>query len=431
MSISKAGAQGLLPIEEGTASISANLSYDELRVLLQNVLSRIELFCNNNAEERRRILQSEFSRLMCAASEKTKRALDVVRSDAPLSYRVLEVLRFRRRELCTGFEYSLNDLKEWFSLAMLLGEPDTFQFGMQYAQELGPCSRKELGDCIFVNTSNAESLWHALLGVRAHVDYLVPFDFRCYGLILDDLIAMGDEPPHASLIQSVQSDVTLSMRELHAEWLLNVSTAINLRLETFFLAVAIVDRYLSKVVIRRGLLHLVGCAALLLASKQEEIFPVPLHTLVRHGKGQFTVDMLVATECKLFEHVGFDVVIPTLSAVGMGILLPQDPPPSEVQRNCLLYILATLAIRTHYRQYRLSSLAAAAVYLSRVCFSIPTGRACEEVLSLLPLIGAALCRNSAVGAGGVYDIFSRNKYNNVSHLQLSELTRTGLQKVMQ
>ncbi|RNF27257.1 mitotic cyclin [Trypanosoma conorhini] len=424
----KAGPLSVLPTEGGTEAIFAKLSYDELRICLQEALSRVELLCSNSTEERLQLLQNEFSRLIAASSDETKRVLRVIRSDTPLSYRVLEVLRLRRRELCTGFEYSLGDLQEWLSLAVLLGEPDAFQFAKQYIQWLGPCSRKELEDVFSVNASNVESLWPALLGVRAPVDYLVSFDFRYYSLMLDDLIAVADEPPQAASIQSLQSEMTLSTREVLAQWLLNFTVALKLRLETFFLAVAMVDLYLCRVPVRRERLHLLGSAALLLASKQEEIFPAPLQTLVRHGNGRFTLDTLVVTECKLFQHIGFDVVIPTLSAVGMGLFMPQDPPPCEAQRSCLLYILATLAIRTHYRQYRLSSLAAAAVYLSRVCFNIPTGRACEEVVPLLPLIEADLSRNSAVGAGSIHDIFSKTTYHNVSRLPLSEMIRAGLQE---
>ncbi|EKF38697.1 mitotic cyclin, putative [Trypanosoma cruzi marinkellei] len=408
-------------VVSGRSDTSVQLNYEEVRKGLQNALSRVEILCDNNAEGRRQLLQHELLRLFLSASEETRGRLGFVLSDAPLSYRVLEVLYLRRRQLCTGFEYALSDLKCWLSLAVLLDEPDFIQFMMQYVQELGPCSRQRLEDVMFVHESSAKSLCHAVLDISAPGDGAVPFDFRYYNFMLDDLIAMGDEPPHASLIPSVQREVTLSMRELHAEWLLQVTMALNLKLETFFLAVAIVDRYLAKVAVKRERFHLVGCAALMLASKQEEIFPASLHALVRYGADHFTIDMLVATECQLFAQLGFNVVLPTLSAVGMGILLQQDIAPCGAQRSCLLYVLATLAIRTYYRQYKLSSLAAAAVYMSRVCFNIPTGRPCEEVLSLLPVIRAALSRNPAVGSGGVHDVFSRGIYHEVSKLKLSEL----------
>lgn len=43
--------------------------------------------------------------------------------------------------------------------------------------------------------------------------------------------------------------------------------------ETLFITVNIVDRYLSEVSVEKDLIQLVGVAALLIASKYEEIYP--------------------------------------------------------------------------------------------------------------------------------------------------------------
>ncbi|KEG12270.1 mitotic cyclin [Trypanosoma grayi] len=405
----------------GAAGSNVPLSYGELQRGLRDVLSHVELRCDGDAEERKLFLLNEFTRLMNAASEETRQMLIPTQNDLPLSFRVLEVLHSRRRVLCRGFELTLNELKEWLSLATLIGEQDVAQFLGQYARELGPASRQSVEDAIYIHQSNVAALCGAVLEIPTLTGTFSPFNSHYYTIVLDDLISMADEAPQATLLQSVQREVTLEMREMHVEWLLQVTLASNLQLETFFLAVSIFDRYLSKVSVPRERLHLVVCASLLLASKQEEIFPVPLRTLVRYGGDRFSLEMLVAMECQLFATLGFNVVCPTFSAVGLGLLLQQDPPASEQQRFFLLYTLATLAIRTHFRQCRLSSLAAAAVYLGRAVFNIPSGMPSDEVRALLPLVMAALCRNPAVGAGGVYDIFGRSAFCEVSKLKLPEI----------
>jgi cyclin B len=51
-------------------------------------------------------------------------------------------------------------------------------------------------------------------------------------------------------------------------------------LETLYLTVNVIDRYLSLKQVRRSKLQLVGVASLLLASKYEEIYPPELRDLV-------------------------------------------------------------------------------------------------------------------------------------------------------
>ena len=70
-----------------------------------------------------------------------------------------------------------------------------------------------------------------------------------------------------------QRDINTSMREILMDWLIQVHIKYKLRTETLFLTVNLIDRYLGKVVIMRKNLQLVGVAAMLIASKYEEIYP--------------------------------------------------------------------------------------------------------------------------------------------------------------
>ncbi|ORC87657.1 mitotic cyclin [Trypanosoma theileri] len=433
--------QRYLGFSDAFMRTTSPLSYGEVRSELINVLLQLEIrhgcacYSGTGAsvavEDCRRVLECALSRLLLSASESTRRLLAAVVGGGPLSLRAAGVLRHRRRQLTAGLDGGAADVQTAgldggaadvqtaARLALLLGE--TAEMPQLLRRHTTDATRRRVEDLLFLHPTDTVALCHAVLQMPVPQQVETPFDAHYYNDVVDDLIAMGDEEPQSGLLQSVQRDITPQVRELHTEWMLQVAMACNVKLETFFLAVAILDRYLLRIYVQRDQLQLVGCAALLLASKQEEIFPISLRTLVRYGADRFTLEALVAAECQLFSFLGFDVVLPTLSAVGLGLLLLQESTPSEKQKCFLLYTLATLSIRTYYRQFKLSSLAATAVYLSRYCFNIPSGRPSEEVAALLPIVTAALCRNSAMGPGGIYDIFGRSVFHEVSRIKLPEM----------
>lgn len=63
-----------------------------------------------------------------------------------------------------------------------------------------------------------------------------------------------------------QPDITISMRAILVDWLVEVGEEYKLQNETLYLAVNYIDRFLSSMSVLRGKLQLVGTAAMLLAS---------------------------------------------------------------------------------------------------------------------------------------------------------------------
>ena len=70
-----------------------------------------------------------------------------------------------------------------------------------------------------------------------------------------------------------QPNVTNSTKAILADWLVDVGEEYKLQNETLHLTVNYLDRFLSSMSVLRGKLQLVGTAAMLLASKFEEIDP--------------------------------------------------------------------------------------------------------------------------------------------------------------
>ena len=75
---------------------------------------------------------------------------------------------------------------------------------------------------------------------------------------------------------SRQPDLTVSMRAVLVDWLVEVTDEFSLHPDTMFMAIGIVDRFLSATSVLRSRLQLVGTTAMYIAAKMEEISPPEL-----------------------------------------------------------------------------------------------------------------------------------------------------------
>ena len=78
-----------------------------------------------------------------------------------------------------------------------------------------------------------------------------------------------------------QNKLNEKMRAILIDWLVEVHHKFKLVPETLNLTVNIIDRYLDIVEVARDKLQLVGVAALLIASKYEDIHPPNLWCVTR------------------------------------------------------------------------------------------------------------------------------------------------------
>ncbi|XP_069323434.1 cyclin-A1 [Eulemur rufifrons] len=108
-----------------------------------------------------------------------------------------------------------------------------------------------------------------------------------------------------------QPDITESMRTILVDWLVEVGEEYKLRAETLYLAVNFLDRFLSCMSVLRGKLQLVGTAAILLASKYEEIYPPEVDEFVYITDDTYTKRQLLRMEHLLLKVLAFDLTVPT------------------------------------------------------------------------------------------------------------------------
>lgn len=63
------------------------------------------------------------------------------------------------------------------------------------------------------------------------------------------------------------------MRAILIDWIIDITVKFNSRPKTLYLTVDVIDRFIEKEVIKRSEFQLIGIAALMIASKIEEIYP--------------------------------------------------------------------------------------------------------------------------------------------------------------
>ena len=80
------------------------------------------------------------------------------------------------------------------------------------------------------------------------------------------------------------------MRSILIDWIISVHLRFKLQVETLYLTVSIIDRYLAKRAITKQQLQLVGISAMLISTKYEEIYPPETRDFVHIADRAYTKD---------------------------------------------------------------------------------------------------------------------------------------------
>lgn len=89
------------------------------------------------------------------------------------------------------------------------------------------------------------------------------------------------------------------MRAVLLDWMFEVSQEYGLKRDSVYFAINFVDRYLSKCVVERSSLQLIGVTALWMGSKMEEMMPPPIQDFSLATDGCCSVEDMVAMERKI------------------------------------------------------------------------------------------------------------------------------------
>jgi hypothetical protein len=108
-----------------------------------------------------------------------------------------------------------------------------------------------------------------------------------------------------------QTDITVVMRAILLDWLIDVHYKFKLLPDTLYLMVNIVDRFMAKKAISRTRLQLLGITSMLIASKYEEIMCPEVNDFVEISAGAFKKDEIVRMEKVILSALDFNVTVAT------------------------------------------------------------------------------------------------------------------------
>ncbi|XP_054846018.1 cyclin-A2 [Eublepharis macularius] len=175
---------------------------------------------------------------------------------------------------------------------------------------------------------------------------------------------------------SKQPDITNNMRAILVDWLVEVGEEYRLQNETLHLAVNYIDRFLSSMSVLRGKLQLVGTAAMLLASKFEEIYPPEVAEFVYITDDTYTKKQVLRMEHLVLKVLSFDLAAPTINQFLSQYFLHQ-PACSQVENLATYLGELSLIDADPFLKYLPSVIAAAAFHIANYTI---TGRTWPESL---------------------------------------------------
>lgn len=163
-----------------------------------------------------------------------------------------------------------------------------------------------------------------------------------------------------------QPDLTWKHRHTLLNWLVQVHEKFNLLQETLYLAVNIMDRFLSHTEIALDKFHLVGSTCLFIASKYEEINCIVLKDLLKILDDEYTESQVIRAEryilCALEFELGWPGPMSYLRRISKA-----DEYDFDI-RTLAKYLLETTIMEPSFVASPPSWIAAGAYYLSLVIF---------------------------------------------------------------
>ncbi|KAK2764858.1 G2/mitotic-specific cyclin [Emmonsiellopsis sp. PD_33] len=161
-----------------------------------------------------------------------------------------------------------------------------------------------------------------------------------------------------------QEELEWKMRGILVDWLIEVHTRFRLLPETLFLAVNIIDRFLSAEVVALDRLQLVGVTAMFIASKYEEVLSPHVANFSHVADETFSDKEILDAERHVLATLNYDISYPN----PMNFLRRISKADNyDIQTRTLGKYLMEISLLDHrFMGYPQSHVAAAAMYLARL-----------------------------------------------------------------
>merc|ERR1712216_84851 len=234
--------------------------------------------------------------------------------------------------------------------------------------------------------------------------------------------------PDPSYLKQVQTNIDHKSRATLVDWVINVHRKFKLVTPALPLAVNIMDRYLSVTNVKKEQLQLLGAAALLVASKFEEIYPPEVEDFVHISDRAFKKDAVIKMESEILNTLKFNVSVPMVHVfLSRFVKIAQT---DDDTANLAAYIVDASLIEFNMLKYLPSVLVTAAIVLAQKM--LRRGGWTEEMQAHTGYTKHALtpCMkdlNNVLHTGyhkkmsGLTKKYSAPKYNNIASTPLLDL----------
>ena len=161
-----------------------------------------------------------------------------------------------------------------------------------------------------------------------------------------------------------QGKLEWHLRGVLVDWLIEVHTRFHLLPETLFLAINIIDRFLSVRIVELDRLQLVGVTAMFIASKYEEVLSPHVQNFKHVADDGFTEEEILKAERFVLSGLNYDLSYPN----PMNFLRRISKADNyDIQTRTLGKYLLEISLLDHRLiAYQPSHLAAASMYLARL-----------------------------------------------------------------
>jgi len=164
------------------------------------------------------------------------------------------------------------------------------------------------------------------------------------------------------------TDINEQMRAILVDWIIEVHSKFNLKEETLFVCVFIIDKFLKNEVIPRSKLQLLGVASIMIACKQEEIYSPSIRDFVFITDNAYTKQEIFNMEYHILKVLEFNTVMP--SSLRFYELIALDFNFDIKQFNFGLYLLELYLIDYRMTKYLPSVIACTAAYIVMKFFKL-------------------------------------------------------------
>ena len=169
--------------------------------------------------------------------------------------------------------------------------------------------------------------------------------------------------PSCRYLSTVNTHINAAMRAILVDWLVEVVEQYQLHQDTLFLCIHLVDRSLSKMFVPGAKLQLLGCVALLLASKYEEVKAPPVDDFVYISDNTYSRKEVLEMERQVLHQLEFRLTSTTTWPFLTRFVKCVES--TDRERYMARYLSELALLDYGMLQYRPSMIAAAAVNLAR------------------------------------------------------------------